>query len=372
MFSPTRLAYAVRPNAPLGIVAAAISLAAMFAATPFLVPALAARYGVTEGTAGVISVIQVGSFALASFALPRVMRPSGRMLRMAGIVFLLANFASAAVSLFPLLVGLRLAAGTAAGTITWIVWNEAMSSPRSLASISSVGPFTALAGSPLLAFASTLGDRYVYVLLGLISLPAAFIRVEVPERERNTRKVSRSRSNRVLLGALMLLAFSGSSLFVFATVAASQLLGLSATAASFAYSLNAVGALIGVRLASRHARPGWWLLTTAPAALLTIFGGHAVWFYIGLSWWGFAFWMGVPGVLLMISERSLTPGERAGDTQAFMALGRTLGPAMGGVFTDAGAFGALATVAAVGMGTAGATVISVQEGRDRLPATPLE
>jgi len=370
MFSPTRLAYAVRPHAPLPIVAAAVSLAAMFAATPYLIQAIAFRYDVSPGTAGTISVIQVGAFAMASFVLPRIIKPTGSLLRWAGVAFLLANAGSAGVSEFALLLMLRLIAGVAAGTITWIVWDEAMSSPRSMASISSVAPFTALVGSPILAVVSDFGDQQTYGLLTLLAIPTVLLKVEIPTRERSTRKVSRSRSNRVLLGALMLLAFSGSSLFVFAAVAAVEVLDLPATTASFAYSLNAGAGLLGVRLASRHRRPGWWLLATGPAAILTIFGGHAVWFFIGLSWWGFAFWMGVPGVLLMIAERSLTPGERAGDTQAFMALGRTTGPILGGFLTNGGDFGLLAITAGVGMAAAGGTVIGVQEGRERLPPTP--
>ena len=57
----------------------------------------------------------------------------------------------------------------------------------------------------------------------------------------------------------------------------------------------------------------------------------------------------------MLTRNSATPNEiqknyairpqedacakAAGDTQASMALGETLGPALSGVFTDAGAFG---------------------------------
>jgi predicted MFS family arabinose efflux permease len=92
-------------------------------------------------------------------------------------------------------------------------------------------------------------------------------------------------------------------------------------------------------------------------------------FYVGMTWWGFAFWMGVPGVLQMLVDRSLEPSERAGDGQGVMALGRALGPALGGVFVDAGALVALAVTSATGISIAGATVIGVKEGRDRLPPT---
>ncbi len=53
-----------------------------------------------------------------------------------------------------------------------------------------------------------------------------------------------------------------------------------------------------------------------------------------------------------------------------MAMGRSLGPAVGGGFADAGAFGSLAVLAGVGLLVSGVTVIGVQEGRERLPPTP--
>ena len=140
-------------------------------------------------------------------------------------------------------------------------------------------------------------------------------------------------------------------------------------AASLAFSLNALGGLIGARLSARHRRPGLWLATSGIAAFLTIGGGHPVWFFAGLFWWGLAFWMGIPGVLQMLSERSIEPGERAGDAQAVMAIGRTIGPIIGGGFTDAGAFTGLAIIAGVGMATSGLTVAGVQEGRELLPPT---
>jgi DHA1 family inner membrane transport protein len=88
-----------------------------------------------------------------------------------------------------------------------------------------------------------------------------------------------------------------------------------------------------------------------------------------MAWWGFAFWMGLPGVLQMLASRSLAADERAGDAQGLLALGRSVGPLLGGGLTDAGAFNVLAVIAGAGATVAGATVIGVQEGRDRLPPT---
>ncbi len=105
--------------------------------------------------------------------------------------------------------------------------------------------------------------------------------------------------------------------------------------------------------------------------MLTVFPGEPVLFFAGMAWWGFAFWMGVPGVLHMLAARSLTPDERAGDAQGMMAAGRAAAPLVGGLFVDAGSFTGLAAAAGVGLLTSGALVIGVQEGRERLPATDL-
>ncbi len=92
-------------------------------------------------------------------------------------------------------------------------------------------------------------------------------------------------------------------------------------------------------------------------------------FYAGFAWWGFAFWMGVPGVMQMLAARSLHPAERAGDAQGAMAAGRALAPFLGGGFADAGAYTALAVVSGMGLATASLAIVGVQEGRERLPPT---
>ena len=109
--------------------------------------------------------------------------------------------------------------------------------------------------------------------------------------------------------------------------------------------------------------------STGPAIFLTVAGGHPVFFFLGMAWWGFSFWMGVPGVLQMLADRSNEPGERAGDAQGYMAIGRTIGPAVGGVFADAAAFIPLAAVAAIGVTASGGVVMAVQDGRASLPPT---
>ena len=369
MFAPTRLAYALRPHAPIGILAAASAVALLFGATPFLIPEVAARYGVSDGLAAGISVAQVSAFAFANLAMPRLLPPTGALLKAAAIILVLANGASALAGQFWLLIVLRVVAGMAAGTLTWVVWADAMRKPRSLAGVASAGPVTALISAPLLSALTGLGDSAVFFALALATLPAVFIRVDTGVEQKNSGSVSRSRSNRVLLFALLLLTFFGSSVFVFVAVGSRETLGLTPMVASFAYSLNAATGLLGARLSSRHRRPGWWLLTLGPAVYLTMAGGQVWLVFLGMAWWGFAFWMGVPGVMTMLSARSLEPDERAGDAQALMAFGRAAGPVLGGGLVDAGAFATLAVVAGIGSSAVGGMVIGVQEGRERLPST---
>jgi DHA1 family inner membrane transport protein len=368
MYVPARLSYALRPGAPPGILVAAAAVAFMFGATPFLIPEVAAHFEVSLGVAGGISVAQVGAFATVNIVLPKLVQPSGRLLVVAGSGLVIANIVSAFAPGFAVLLALRAGAGTAAGTLTWIAWTDAMRQPRSLSSLASAGPVTALVGAPLLSLIAELGDRAVYLALAAAAIPIVFMKFN-PGVATRTQAVSTSRSNRILLAALFLQVLAGSALFVFLAVAAREELGLSPVAGSLAFSLNALGGLIGARLSARHRRPGLWLATSGLAAFLTIGGGHPVWFFVGLFWWGLAFWMGIPGVLQMLADRSLEPGERAGDAQAVMAIGRTIGPIIGGGLTDAGAFTELAIIAGVGMATSGLTVVGVQQGRELLPPT---
>ncbi len=369
MYGPIRAIYATRPHAPLWLMASGAVVAAVFAATPFLIPEVAARYGVSDGLAGTISVAQVGTFALTTWLLPRFAAPSARVVRVAGVALIAANISSALVGTFVFLIMARMVAGVALGAMTWVAWADAMRAPRSMATLSATGPVTVLVGIPIIGlFADMGGDRAVYALLAVLSLPvlgANPVLDPIPRR----REVSKSRSNRVLLAALTMLTFFGASLFVYEAVAARDVLGLSSFMVSLGFSLNAGGGILGARLAHRHRRPGWWLATAGPAALLTVTGG-AGGYLIGMTWWGFAFWMGLPGVLRMLSDRSLEPSERAGDAQSVMAVGRTLAPLAGGAFVNADAFVPLALVAGAGLTLSGLTVIGVQEGRDRLaPAT---
>lgn len=368
MQGPTRIAYAGKPHAAPAVVAGTAAVALMFAATPFLIAAVAGRFGVSEGAVGFISLTQVGAFALANFVLPRLLAPSGRILRAAAAALVVLNLSSVVPSAYGALVVLRLVAGFAAGTMTWVAWTDAMQERTSMAAVAATGPTAMLIGAPVLSVVATHGDQAVYLLLGVTAIPAALLSGSVTGSKRQRGAVSASRSNRVLLAALWGVTFFGSALFINLSLVARDLHDLTAPAASLGFSLNAAGGLLGARLSIRHRRPGLWLISAGAAAFITV-TANPVLFFIGMTWWGFAFWMAIPGVLQMLSERSLRADERAGDAQGLMAFGRALGPALGGLFVDAGSLVGLAQVAAGGLAISGATVVGVQEGRDRLPPT---
>ncbi len=365
---PTRIAYGASRHAPFALIGATAATALMFAATPWLIGPIADRYGVTEGASGAVSVVQVGAFALANFLLPRLFAPNGRILRIAACALIALNVLSAIPDIYAVLLVLRFLAGFAAGAMTWLAWSSAMKVRRSMAAIAATGPVTALLAAPLLAMTATQGDRAVYLVLAVSAIPAAIFTAHLTGARRKRGHVSGSRSNRVLLAALGGATMFGSALFINEAIVARDMHNLSAFAASVGFSLNAAGGLLGARLSTRHRRPGWFLASIGPAALLTVVG-PAPFYFIGLAWWGFAFWMGVPGVLQMLSERSLNPSERAGDAQGVMAVGRSLGPLIGGAFVDLGSLISLAVIACVGTVASGVTVIGVQEGRELLPPT---
>jgi hypothetical protein len=337
-------------------------------ATPFLIPEIAVRYGVSEGTAATLSVVQVGAFALATLFVPRVLAPSGSLLRRAAFMLAVLNVLSAVPDVFWILVVLRGFAGGAAGVLAWIAWTEAMRSRASMADIAAAGPLGILVVAPILGFLSGYGDQALYVGLGILTIPAAVASCEISGTRRRRGVISRSRSNRVLLVALSMVTFFGSALTVTLVIVGRDLHGVSASATSVAFSINAVASLFGARMAIRGTLPGVWLISTGLAAMLTVIGPAPL-FFFGIAWWGLSYWISVPGVFVMLSARSLEPGERAGDAQGLMAIGRALGPAMSAPFVDAGALVALGIVCGAGMLVAGATVIGVTAGRSLLPPT---
>lgn len=365
---PSRILYGGRQGAPIALIASTAAVTMLFSATPFLIQPISEHYGISEGLAGAISVVQVGAFAAANFLLPRLLRPNGRILRAGAIALVVLNALSAVAGVFPILVLLRFFAGWAAGTMTWLAWSNAMRRKSSMSSVAATGPIAALIAAPLLSIIAGYGDQVVFAALAVAALPSAVLWAPVSGRRRERGVISGSRSNRLLLTTLFGLTFFGSALFINQSIIAQDSFGISSLATSVAFSLNAAGGLLGARLSRFHTHPGWFLASVGPAALLSVLGPLPL-FYVGMFWWGFGFWMGVPGVLQMLVDRSLEPAERAGDGQGMLALGRAGGPVLGGAFVDAGAATGLAITTAIGIAASGLAVVGVKQGRDMLPPT---
>ena len=369
MFAPFRAVASFRPTAAPALLAGASAVAGMFASTTFLIPVVAERFGISVGTAGLISVVQVGGFTVATFLAGRRLRASRRILVGAAFALIAANLASAAIGWFWLLLIARLVAGVGAGLVTWLAWIDAMKERSVMKDVAGIGPLTALVAAPLFGvFTSLWGDRPVFLLLALLgSLPLAFRfeieGVEVPAR----RRVSPSRSNLVLLVALALLTMAGSSLFIFTVAMAEARVGLDPAVASIAISANSAAGLAGTRFRARPGTASLWMggITVALASLIAF--PVAPVFYAAMIAWGFCFWMTVPEVLRQVAAWSLAPEERVGDAQSLMALGRVLGPGLGGLLVGVGSYVTVGIEAAAGTGVAMLIVGGVEYYRRSRP-----
>jgi predicted MFS family arabinose efflux permease len=115
--------------------------------------------------------------------------------------------------------------------------------------------------------------------------------------------------------------------------------------------------------ARRHAgdRPqAFWVFMMAAAAAAVVFGESPPLFFVGITLWGFSFWMSTPPILRAIAAWSLAPEERVGDAQSTMAVGRAAGPAIGSILVGSGQFGALGWFAVSGLTVSGLIVLAVR------------
>lgn len=350
------------------VAASAVSL--MFAATPFLIPAVADRYGVSVGTAGFISATQVSGFAAVTFIAGRWWKPTRTKLVAAALLASVFDVASALTGSFAVLLGLRLLAGGAAGVFTWLAWSDAMRDADSMRDVAAVGPITVLVGAPLLGWLVGVGgDQALYWLLAVSPLPVTILKTSfgTPEGRKAKARMSPSRSNLVLLVALGVLTMAGSALFVFVGALAEKEIGLGIVALSLGFSVNALAGLIGTRWRPRPGQAWPWMIAIAASAVSFVIWQHPVMFFVGMFGWGFAFWMAVPVVLGSVAEWSFAPDERVGDAQSIMAIGRAIGPAVGGLLVGSGAFVGLGWFAGLGLGFAALLVGFVERyRRDRV------
>lgn len=360
-----RLLSAVRPHGSPGVLAATYAAWAAIVATPFLLPEVVEAHGVSVGAAGLIATFQVGAFAVASLYAGRRIRPSVRVLRVAVALLAVANGLSALAPTFQVLLVMRAAAGLAEGAIVWVAWSEGASQQRRLTEVAAVGPAAAATMAPVLGWMAGLGgDSAVFVTLAVVCAPGllAPTRLDVPVAPVTGR--SRSRSNPILVLALGLLTLSGSALFVYAGAAAQTRIGLGPVVVAWAYSANAVAGMAGARLSpalgGRRVSAGPWLALTGPCAVTVLLVRHPVAFFAAMAVWGFAFFVAVPRVFGLLAARSHTPDERVGDVQSLMAVGRTIGPLVGGALVGDGSYGTLALFSGTGLLAVSGLVTSVE------------
>lgn len=366
MTLPARIVSAVRPEASAGVIAGAAVVAAVFTATPMLLPDIAARLEVSVGLTGLLSAAQVGSFAVSAFLAGRLFRPRRRFHYGGLVVVAISSLASAVAPNFPLLLGARLLSGLGLGTLTWIAWADATRFARGMGDVAAVAPITATLGAPLIGWIVIQGGYpWVFLVLGLTAAAASMLPVDFGDLPKIGRSVSSSRSNRLLLVALALLTTGGSAVFIFSAATAQALHGLDAAAVSWALSVNAATGVVATRFNAPRGSVGLWLLGTASAALVVGTVTSVLVFYVALAWWGLAFWMAVPAVFQLIAERALTPAERVGDAQALMAMGRVAGPLIGVLALGAGQYDRLSMVGAAFMSVAALSVAGVELGRRR-------
>ncbi|CAN5794310.1 hypothetical protein BH23ACT4_BH23ACT4_00340 [soil metagenome] len=366
MTLPLRAIQAIRPQASPGVIAGAALVAAVFAATPFLLPDVSDRLDIPLGATGILSTAQVASFAIATFLVGRFFRPR-RRLHYGGIALLAASCAASALAPnFGLLVATRAVAGIGMGVLTWIAWADATRFSRGIGEMAAVAPITAAVASPGIAWLIERGGYpWAFTALALLAAGALLFRVDFADLPRIGRSVSKSRSNRLLLFALLLLTVGGSGVFVFAAATGTAFVGISPVNVAWALSLNAVAGVLGTRVTARPRTAGLWLLGTAIPALTLGNLNSPLAYFAAMALWGFSFWVVVPAAFRLLAEKSLVPSERVGDAQAVMAVGRVFGPVIGGLAIAGEMYGRLSVVGAAIIFMAASIIIGIEIGRSR-------
>lgn len=161
---------------------------------------------------------------------------------------------------------------------------------------------------------------------------------------------------------LSALTLGGSAVFVFLGVIARENIGMSTLGLSLALSLNALAGIPTARYAGRRRFPGGFVMITGVCAVLLTLTTSSVALYVILVIWGLSFWAAIPEAYALLSERSVHAADRIGDAQAVMAVGRVVGPTMGGVLVATGSYAVLGVVAGATMVAGGIMIELVSRG----------
>lgn len=337
--TPLRALGALRPNIPPVVLVATAVSTVVFTATPFLITELADEHGVSTGSVGVISSLQLAGFVIASWGAGRVLRPRRRLMVIAVLIGLVANLGSGLVD-YSAMLPLRFLNGIALGTIAWLAWAEVFGDDERVGDVAVIGPIVGTIMSPVVG---TFGDRFgpdaLFIALGAIHIaPLLFVRssrLSSPQRVHTTRHRP-TPSAVVAMLSLGLMTLGGSAVFVFANSIGREQVGLPALGVALLFSMNSIAGIPSSRFRGERRNAALWISVTAAAAFTIAVIHHPVAFGLGLTVWGFAFWMGVPAAFSVLARNSKYPAERAGDAQAYMALGRVIGPIIGGLLFDSG------------------------------------
>jgi MFS family permease len=335
--TPLRALGSLRPNVPPVILAASSVSTVVFTATPFLVTELSEQHGVSTGRVGLISSLQLAGFVLASWGAGRVLRPRRRLMVIAVIIGMIANLVSGFVD-FEVLLAVRFVNGIALGAIAWLAWAEVFGDDERIGDIAVIGPIVGTVMSPIVG---TFGDRFgpdhlFMALSALHVLPLIFVsssRLSSPDRVQRTRHRP-SRSAVIAMTALGLMTLGGSGVFVFANSIGRGPVGMSAFTVSLLFSVNSIAGIPSSRYRGERTNAALWVACTGISAFLIAVVHHPLAFVAGMALWGFSFWMAVPAAFSVLAANSNYPAERAGDAQAYMALGRVIGPMVGGLLYD--------------------------------------
>jgi DHA1 family inner membrane transport protein len=360
---PVRLVLLLRPTVAVGVLLAVGLGTMVFTATPFLLPEITEHYEIGLGAASMISVFQLGGFVVSTLGAGRWLQPRPHVFVGGLVVSALANLASAALPVFPLLVALRLISGLAIGLVAWFGWVQAFGDDRRMGDVAVAGPLIGVVAAPLVSAVINSGGAELafLVLAGASLIPIAFgpggDQRTLPPRQTRNRAVPAAR---ILLICLGLFTLGGASVFQYAVVLGGGRPGLSSTQIAIAFSCNALVGIPAARWVSRHSIPSPWIAATAMCALV-IATTSVDWIFVAaVIFWGFAFWAAVPAVFKILASRSQYPEERAGDAQALMAMGRAAGPFLGGILIDGPGTTVLGLVASALMLAAAIGVFTVR------------
>lgn len=361
---PIRLVLLLRPSVSTGILLGVGFSTFVLSATPFLFGLVSQEYGIGLTAASLIGVLQLGGFVVGSWGSGRWLRPRRRVFIVALVLAVASNLASAALPPFVVLIALRFVSGLSLGLISWFAWVQVFGDEHRMGDIAVIGPVAGILASPLIAvFATGGGPAGVFLLLAVLAcVPLVFNRGSgaahaVPPKRKRSVPV---RAAKILLVSLGLFSLGGSSVFQYAVVLGTGQVGLDARTVALVFSANSLASIPSARWPWRRGIPGPWLMATGGCALALGTASSGIVFTAAIAFWGFSFWMAIPGVFTVLAERSVHPSDRAGDAQAIMASGRVAGPLLGGFLLDGFGSTVLGVVGGSLMAASGLLVYAVR------------